>query len=215
MGINSTGVAYGFGQFGSAITDTSSVLRPPKGLVIVAITALSDTAFEASSDGLVSELDKHDLPLSLTTADTASGVTGGSAHEFGDHTPGNAHTNGSSNAAGVITLSTASTVVTEGMFVESATMCPYSLTNPYMIKSVDSTTQITVTTKGDRGSTIDVAADLASGSAEAIYFFRKHGQGFGGLLMDASDTIPKGVTIYGRWTEFDLSSGRVIAYFGK
>ena len=35
----------------------------------------------------------------------------------------------------------------------------------------------------------------------------------GGDVVD-SETFPKGVTIYGRWTGFQLSSGRVIAYLG-
>jgi len=42
-----------------------------------------------------------------------------------------------------------------------------------------------------------------------------------GTLIDAdggdvvnSETFPKGVTIYGRWTGFQLASGRVIAYLG-
>lgn len=35
----------------------------------------------------------------------------------------------------------------------------------------------------------------------------------GGDVVD-SETFPKGVTIYGRWTGFKLSSGRVIAYLG-
>ena len=30
----------------------------------------------------------------------------------------------------------------------------------------------------------------------------------------ASETIPQGVTIYGRWTTVDLASGMVIAYIG-
>ena len=30
----------------------------------------------------------------------------------------------------------------------------------------------------------------------------------------ASETIPQGVTIYGRWTTVDLTSGMVIAYVG-
>jgi len=29
-----------------------------------------------------------------------------------------------------------------------------------------------------------------------------------------SETFPKGVTIYGRWTKIDLDSGKVIAYIG-
>ena len=223
MGQNSTEVAYQFGQFGSAITDTSSNLRPPKGLVIVAITALADTAFAAETDGLVSELNKDGMPLSIQTVDTAAIPVGtaGSAHEFGDmantgHTD-SAGTGAGSNADGVITLGTATTTrpIKIGMIVESATMCPYSLTNPYVVKSVESTTSITVAKKNHHNAVATVAAELAQGAPESIYFFDEHSQGFGGLLMDASDTIPKGVTIYGRWTEMDISSGRVIAYFGK
>tara|TARA_R100000808_G_C2142441_1_gene150225 strand:+ start:948 stop:1295 length:348 start_codon:yes stop_codon:yes gene_type:complete len=36
----------------------------------------------------------------------------------------------------------------------------------------------------------------------------------GGAAID-SETFPKGVTIYGRWTGFTLASGKVIAYLGK
>lgn len=35
----------------------------------------------------------------------------------------------------------------------------------------------------------------------------------GGDVVD-SETFPRGVTIYGRWTGFKLSSGRIIAYVG-
>ena len=35
------------------------------------------------------------------------------------------------------------------------------------------------------------------------------------IEMDNSDSIPTGVTIYGRWTSINLAGGRVIAYFGK
>jgi hypothetical protein len=37
----------------------------------------------------------------------------------------------------------------------------------------------------------------------------------GGLQIDVSNTFPKGVTIYGRWSEIDLNSaGTLIAYIG-
>ena len=39
--------------------------------------------------------------------------------------------------------------------------------------------------------------------------------GSGGLQIDASNTFPKGVTIYGRYTEIDLTSGMCIAYIGE
>ena len=52
----------------------------------------------------------------------------------------------------------------------------------------------------------DVAAHNA-GSATVT-------SGSGGLIIANSDTFPKGVTIYGRWTEIDPASGTCIAYIG-
>ncbi len=56
MGINSTEVAYSFGQMGSMISKTTDALTPPTGKVIVAITMLADTVFNASN-GLVADND--------------------------------------------------------------------------------------------------------------------------------------------------------------
>ena len=44
-------------------------------------------------------------------------------------------------------------------------------------------------------------------------------EGTGGLIIGGTSeadavTFPKGVTIYGRWTEVDVHSGAVIAYIG-
>jgi len=56
MGINSQGVAYNFGQLGSAYIsgDAADAIKPPTGKVFVAITFLVDTIFE-DSGGLVAE----------------------------------------------------------------------------------------------------------------------------------------------------------------
>ena len=43
MGINSTEVAYGFGQLGSGFVDDNGAFAPPAGMVIVAIQMLADT----------------------------------------------------------------------------------------------------------------------------------------------------------------------------
>ena len=56
MGINSTEVAYGFGQMGSMISKTTATLTPPTGKVFVAITMLADTVFNATN-GLVASND--------------------------------------------------------------------------------------------------------------------------------------------------------------
>ena len=59
MGINSTEVAYGFGQLGSVYTTASSEeINPPTNKVFVAITMLSDTVFD-DDGGLIA-----DIPLS-------------------------------------------------------------------------------------------------------------------------------------------------------
>ena len=42
MGINSTEVAYGFGQLGSAYSDIAQTIVPPKDHVIIAIQFLAD-----------------------------------------------------------------------------------------------------------------------------------------------------------------------------
>ena len=39
-------------------------------------------------------------------------------------------------------------------------------------------------------------------------------QGSGGAQIDASNTFSQGLTIFGRWTEIDLTSGALIAYIG-
>ena len=50
MGINSTEVAYGFGQLGSMFCDTADTpIAPPTGKVFIAITFLADTQLEITS----------------------------------------------------------------------------------------------------------------------------------------------------------------------
>ena len=104
------------------------------------------------------------------------------------------------------------------MIVEEATMCPRSLTDPYVVLSHDGSTTasgLTVAKKSNPNAAAAVAANLASGAAAEILFFSEHGQGAGGVEMDASNTIPAGITIYGRWTSGILAGGEIIAYFGK
>ena len=57
-------------------------------------------------------------------------------------------------------------------------------------------------------STQAAAHNLSDGSETAI-------SGSGGVQIDASNTFPMGVTIYGRWVEIDLTSGMCIAYIGE
>ena len=56
MGINSTEVAYGFGQIGSGFCDSAGAFTPPSGKVIIAITFLDDMTLS----GLVADTSGHD-----------------------------------------------------------------------------------------------------------------------------------------------------------
>jgi len=227
MGINSTEVSYGFGQFGSAITDSTGVdLRPPHGLKIVAITSLDDSTAFDNSGGLVAE--------SVSSAAESGAIRYGwpntehEAHGFGDvvHTDGAVITghNNNGNAdhdTGEITLSQASTKIKAGMIIQSATLCPYSATDPYVVKSHDGTTTtqgLVIAKLSDPNTAVNHAGNIASSGPESLFFFHPDGiarQGHGGLEMDTSDIIKSGITIYGRWEKINLSAGRVIAYFGK
>ena len=195
MGINSQGVAYNFGQLGSAITDsTSGTLHAPKGGVIIAIQTLAVTTFDASG-GLVSELQTGRLgaPEFFNTE--------AAANDTGD-TASTASTSGSSTT---LTLGAANSDINVGMIIESMTDTdiPVSLTNPTTVVAYDGATTVTMS-----------AAHNVS-SQTVGFFSPNNSTGRGGLQMDASDAIPGGMTIYGRWTSLNLTGGRVIAYFGK
>tara|TARA_B110000858_G_scaffold177861_1_gene213222 strand:- start:1077 stop:1430 length:354 start_codon:yes stop_codon:yes gene_type:complete len=84
MGINSTEVAYGFGQLGSAYCDAASAVTPPPGKVIIAVYFIQDNTPTA----LVSE----DPAMFFNTVQTA-------------HEQAHAHTNTSDHGDGGLALS--------------------------------------------------------------------------------------------------------------
>ena len=128
MGVNSTEVAYNFGQLGSAFLDTTTILKPPTGKVFVAITFLADTTFE-DHGGLVAQQD----------------TTAGLEYISTEDASGNAQT------------------------AHDALLSP----------------------------------DLGE-------------SGVGGTVVDDGNTFPKGITIYGRWTEIHpATGGPLIAYIGN
>ena len=66
----------------------------------------------------------------------------------------------------------------------------------------------TVFARDADGTANDAAHDESSSTATL---------GSGGVVVDVSNTFPKGVTIYGRWTNIEIGNGKtgaLIAYIG-
>ena len=210
MGINSQGTAYDFGQMGSMLVTGTNAFYPPKNMVIVAITSLDSNTDFNDTNGLISELDEDSNSPWVTTDADAHGTGVSAAQNAHNDAGGGAGT----NPTGVITLAGADANIKIGMIVEQSTMCPRSLTDPYIVKSISGTT-LTVAKESNPRSTAATAGNLASGSAAAIHFFENTGgQGFGGIELSDAVQLPAGATIYGRWTGGKLAGGSIIAYFG-
>ena len=64
------------------------------------------------------------------------------------------------------------------------------------------------TTAGIEYVGTDTAAHNLSVDSETV------SSGGGGVVVDVSNTFPKGITIYGRWTKINPASGLIIAYIG-
>ena len=63
-------------------------------------------------------------------------------------------------------------------------------------------------------TTFDTTSGLVS-EQPSLYANTASSAGTGGVTIVDSDTFPKGVTIYGRWTSVNLAGGSVIAYIGE
>jgi len=230
------GTNWLFGQYGSALLDLHEndsgqalYLFPPKGMVVVAITALYDTTFKASK-GLVSErsygrggrvqtalggaIDSYGNYPYITTENGAS--NGESAHEIGDFQVTGCKGTGSSSDQLTLGGSTHSHNIRVGQIIESiengapdpTADIPRVLENPVRVKAYDGAATVTM----NRPLTIGAAAN------RTVAFYNDLGQGWGGQEMDANNTIPSGVTIYGRWTQIGINYSTdgmgIICYFG-
>ena len=196
MGQNSTEVAYGFGQFGSTITQLAAqTVTAPEDHVIVAIQFLSDTKLSA-----------------LVAEDSQKYVNSIAASHTGEYTRQVAQGTGSTNkitfddgSGSAISNATAGCKVGDHVYDSNGTFHGIVvLLNP----DGDDTAEIKI----DRNATI---ADN-----EILHFSSKAlPVGGGGQQLGNADIFPKGLTIYGRWTsmsiEDDDATGGAICYFGK
>ena len=229
MGQNSTEVAYGFGQLGSAYADVANEIVPPVGMVIVAIQFLAD-----NTPTLLT-------PEKLTTITGSAGAGSGPSYVSiatttnallavaeSDQNFRGAHASAcDGQAAGTeITLTTAAPVgtVRVGQYVLLANTSAENDGSEPMVLDVSTTDGCPIpiysgpnkqgvrVTSHSAVNKVTLDATIASSSQSLIFLDEQHGAGG----IDALGQVyPKGVTIYGRWTAFKPSAAGVICYFGQ
>tara|TARA_R100000458_G_C8241491_1_gene220444 strand:- start:672 stop:1247 length:576 start_codon:yes stop_codon:yes gene_type:complete len=191
MGQNSTEVAYGFGQFGSAFADASAnTITAPETLAIIAIQFLGDTSLSA----LVAK-DANLFPN-----------IGAAAHDRGHQT---IQVNGtvSSSATIAFDVTTASLGLKVGDEV-------YLTTTGALLGTIVTLGTSNIVISATTSITDDHYISIMTPSKTGDDL-----EGTGGMAIDSSQVFPKGITIYGRWDSVSLnanySNAGIICYFGK
>ena len=215
MGQNSTEVAYGFGQFGSAYSDLAKPIVPPTGLVITAITFLADN----TPTVLTPEKLDTEGPSYISIQGTSGDIQVADNHANFNGTVARDVTDGTIAAGSNVTIASASNKIKKGQYV---LLVAAGDTDTAGI-TIDSETPIPITRGPNKqgvkvasygcGTTLTLDTALSGLSGQGLIFMDDF-HGAGGLTA-ASQVFPKGVTIYGRWTTFTPSAAGVICYFGK
>jgi len=222
MGINSTGVAYNFGQMGSAYCDVDNVIIPPKDHVICAIT------FLAANTPTVLEperLDEGGPNFPAITASTSDHVDAADNNYFNFNGVWASEISDATHAAGTdITLETPAVptgrikvgnyvLLVNGDASEADTdMVIDTADTPYPIYKGPNKQGVYVTDY-DGVDKVKLSAAITSSSDQALVFIDET-HGVGGLTATGQE-YPAGLTIYGRWTAFKGEDAKgVICYFG-
>ena len=222
MGINSTDVAYHFGQLGSAYTDVANVIVPPKDHVIVAIQFLAANTPTVLTPEILDTTGPGYISISNSTDQLIDAADNNYFNFNGIHTSEIADTNIAAGAD--VTLETVASPTnkirvgqyvllvngdatengSEPMVIDAETPTPiYSGPNQRGVK----------VTAYDNVSKVKLSAAITPTSDQALVFLDEQ-HGAGGITA-AGQVYPAGITIYGRWTAFKPSAAGVICYFGK
>ena len=226
MGQNSTEVAYGFGQLGSAYTDKAVEVIPPKDHVIVAIQFLADSTPTVMTPERLDE-----------SGPGYAGITGTTAADVEDHEAtvasninfagacGSAVSNSTHTAYADITLTNPpsdTSLIRVGQYV--MVVDPAATENGSTALAYDTAqTRFPVyngphktgarVTAWDGVSKVQLNQAITTSGEALIFIDETHGAGG---ITAAGQEFPKGLTIYGRWTTFKGEADKgVICYFGK
>ena len=220
MGQNSTEVAYGFGQLGSAYSDLAQVIVPPKDHVIVAIQFLADnTPTELTPE----KLDRNGPGYIAISGSTGDDIEVANNNYFNFNGVHASHvTDGTIAAGSNVTLATSGVGrVRVGQYVllvnddadESGATLQTIDTAETPVPIYNGPNKQGVKVTSFNGTTTVTLDTQITPSSQALIFLDEY-HGAGGLTA-ASQVFPKGLTIYGRWTAFKPSAAGVICYFGK
>tara|TARA_R110000796_G_scaffold63087_1_gene145397 strand:- start:1013 stop:1651 length:639 start_codon:yes stop_codon:yes gene_type:complete len=212
MGQNSTEVAYGFGQLGSAFSNLAKPVYPPKDHVIVAITFLADNIPTALTTEILDTQGPQYFGTNDTEATAANylGVTEGAVANttytdvfFADDTIELSAADAKIKVGQYVLNVNDSDTVDVGLTVDSDTPTPiYSGPNKAGVK----VTKV-------NGEFISTSAAITPTASQTLVFLDEY-HGAGGTTMEGV-TFPAGMTIYGRWTSITPAATGVICYFGK
>ena len=222
MGQNSTEVSYGFGQLGSAYTDLAKPIVPPQDMVIIAIQFLADniptvltpekldgrgpgyTSISGTTSDIIGVADLYMNFQGITTAncDTATTYTAGTDVSIAAASGTQDHDKIQIGQYVLLVLD--ADHEGSGITIDAETPTPiYSGPNQQGVRVTG------IAANGDP----QLSAQITPAINQSLIFLGPE-QGAGGITA-ASQTFPKGVVIYGRWTTFTPATGGVICYFGK
>ena len=200
---------YGFGQMGSAHSKTASSIYAPKGMVIVAVQFLADNVPTVVRQA--SEKGRGNFEC-ITTIGEAH-ANGNTVATIPNGTGGTVtHVTGSS-----ITIATANPLIKVGDKVIEQNGTGVSPSN-LLLESGDVGSDGCFVTKIVSPTVIQLSKPVfsANGGGTALTFMNSEGSGAGGEDAD-SVKYPKGMVIYGRWSEIKPQAdadGGVICYYG-
>jgi hypothetical protein len=219
MGINSTGVAYNFGQLGSAYSDIAQTIVPPVGKVICAITFIANNTPTILTPEKLDENGPNFFAISGSTGDDLE-VAGNNYFNFNGIFASHV-TNGTIAAGSNITLATSGAgKVKVGQYVllvnddaneEGGDAMVIDIAEtPVPIYKGPSQQGVKVTSFNGT-TTLTLDAQITPSSQALIFLDEQHGAGG---ITAAGQEFPAGLTIYGRWTAFKGSAAGAICYFG-
>jgi len=230
MGQNSTEVAYGFGQMGSAYSDKAVEIIPPKDHVIIAIQFLADNTPTVLTPERLDDGGPGYVGITGTTAATVLNfeATVTSNVNFAGTCASNvsnatypAYTNitllSPPSDLNLIRVGQYVMIVDDGATENGSAAMLYDTSGtgtPFPIYNGPHKAGVKVVA-WDGVSRVQLDTTITTGAPGEALIFLDETHGAGGITA-ASQVYPKGVVIYGRWTTFKGEADKgVICYFGK